>query len=311
MAKNLLIALDVEPRHIDLFKAIGNLNITVKKQKDVTALDIKGKNIIVGNVNPNLLSDAEDLEFLQLNSAGFDNYVGKLPKKTILCTSVGAFSPAVGEHILAMTFSLIRHFHLYRDKQNRKDWSDCGKITSVEGSTIAVFGLGDIGRSYAKKVKALGAKKVIGVRRNLNDKPDYIDELYTLDDLDKILPQADIVVNVLPSSPKTVNLFNQRTFLMMKTGAYFINVGRGDAVDQNSLLEVIRANKLQGAALDVTTPEPLPQDNPLWSEPRILITPHVAGWFFLQETLERIVKIAASNVEAYMNNEPMRNIANH
>ena len=154
MAKNLLIALDVEPRHIDLFKAIGNLNITVKKQKDVTALDIKGKNIIVGNVNPNLLSDAEDLEFLQLNSAGYDNYVGKLPKKTILCTSVGAFSPAVGEHILAMTFSLIRHFHLYRDKQNRKDWSDCGKITSVEGSTIAVFGLGDIGRSYAKKVKA-------------------------------------------------------------------------------------------------------------------------------------------------------------
>ena len=105
-----------------------------------TALDIKGKNIIVGNVNPNLLSDAEDLEFLQLNSAGYDNYVGKLPKKTILCTSVGAFSPAVGEHILAMTFSLIRHFHLYRDKQNRKDWSDCGKITSVEGSTIAVFG---------------------------------------------------------------------------------------------------------------------------------------------------------------------------
>ena len=311
MAKKLLIALDVEPRHIDLFKAIGNLNITVKKQKDVTALDIKGKNIIVGNVNPNLLSDAEDLEFLQLNSAGYDNYVGKLPKKTILCTSVGAFSPAVGEHILAMTFSLIRHFHLYRDKQNRNDWSDCGKITSVEGSTIAVFGLGDIGRSYAKKVKALGAKKVIGVRRNLNDKPDYIDELYTLDDLDKILPQADIVVNVLPSSPKTVNLFNQRTFLMMKTGAYFINVGRGDAVDQNSLLEVIRANKLQGAALDVTTPEPLPQDNPLWSEPRILITPHVAGWFFLQETLERIVKIAASNVEAYMNNEPMRNIANH
>ena len=97
----------------------------------------------------------------------------------------------------------------------------------------------------------------------------------------------------------------------MKTGAYFINVGRGDAVDQNSLLEVIRANKLRGAALDVTTPEPLPQDNPLWDEPRILITPHVAGWFFLQETLERIVKIAASNVEAYMNNEPMRNIANH
>lgn len=90
-----------------------------------------------------------------------------MDKNVKLCTAVGAFSPAVGEHMLAMTFSIIRHFPEYRDKQLNKDWSDCGKIISVENSTVAVLGLGDIGGSYARKIKALGAAKVIGVRRNV------------------------------------------------------------------------------------------------------------------------------------------------
>lgn len=311
MAKKLLIALDVLPRHIDLFKQAGDLQISVKKQSEVTADDVKDKNIIVGNVKPALLKDAKALEFLQLNSAGFDNYVGVLDKDIKLCTAVGSFSPAVGEHILAMTFSLIRHFHLYRDKQLKKDWSDCGKIISVEGSTIAVLGLGDIGRSYAHKVKALGAAKVIGVRRNVNDKPDYIDEMYTLDELDKVLPQSDIVAMVLPSCKQTVQLVDKKFLSMMKTGAYLINVGRGDAINQDDLLEALRSDKLSGAALDVTVPEPLNQDSPLWSEPKLLLTPHVAGGFFLQETTERIIKIAANNVKAYLNNEPLKNEEAH
>ncbi|NLK84495.1 MAG: D-2-hydroxyacid dehydrogenase [Aeromonadales bacterium] len=311
MAKKLLIALDVLPRHIDLFKQAGDLQISVKKQSEVTADDVKDKNIIVGNVKPALLKDAKALEFLQLNSAGFDNYVGVLDKDIKLCTAVGSFSPAVGEHMLAMTFSLIRHFHLYRDKQLKKDWSDCGKIISVEGSTIALLGLGDIGRSYARKVKALGAAKVIGVRRNVNDKPDYIDEMYTLDELDKVLPQSDIVAMVLPSCKQTVQLVDKKFLSMMKTGAYLINVGRGDAINQDDLLEALRSDKLSGAALDVTVPEPLNQDSPLWSEPKLLLTPHVAGGFFLQETTERVIKIAANNVKAYLNNEPLKNEEDH
>lgn len=311
MAKKLLIALDVLPRHIDLFKQAGDLQTSVKKQSEVTADDVKDKNIIVGNVKPALLKDAKALEFLQLNSAGFDNYVGVLDKDIKLCTAVGSFSAAVGEHMLAMTFSLIRHFHLYRDKQLKKDWSDCGKIISVEGLTIAVLGLGDIGRSYARKVKALGAAKVIGVRRNVNDKPDYIDDMYTLDELDKVLPQSDIVAMVLPSCKQTVQLVDKKFLSMMKTGAYLINVGRGDAINQDDLLEALRSDKLSGAALDVTVPEPLNQDSPLWSEPKLLLTPHVAGGFFLQETTERIIKIAANNVKAYLNNEPLKNEEAH
>ncbi|MGN0915707.1 MAG: D-2-hydroxyacid dehydrogenase [Succinivibrio sp.] len=314
MTKKLLIALnlkELEDRHLRMFQKAGDLEITFIPQNEVKALDLEDKNIIVGNVAPDLLKHAGKLEFLQLNSAGFDNYVGKLSKDIPLCTAVGAFSPAVGEHMLAMTFTLIRHFHMYRDKQNSKDWSDLGKITSVEGSCVAVLGLGDIGRSYAKKIKALGASKVIGVRRNLNDKPDYIDELYTLDDYEKYLKDADIVANVLPSSKETVKFFDKKIFSLMKPGAYFINVGRGDAVDQSALIDAVKSGHLAGAALDVTTPEPLPKDSELWDIPEILITPHVAGWFFLNETVERIMRIASDNVRAFLNGGELTNTAEH
>lgn len=314
MTKKLLICLNVDsllPEYYEQFEKAGDLDITFVRAKDVKPEDVKGKHIIVGNVPPAMLKQADSLELMQLNSAGFDNYLGFVPKNAHLCTSVGAFSPAVGEHMLAMTFSLIRHFHQYRDKQNNKDWSDLGKITSVEGSTIAVLGLGDIGRSYAKKVKALGAKTVIGVRRNANNKPEYIDEMYALTDLKKAIEKADIVCNVLPSSKETIGLFNENTFNMMKDGAYFINVGRGDAVNQDDLLKALRSGKLAGAASDVFVPEPLPKDSPLWDEPKLLITPHVAGWFFLKETLDRIIRISSSNVRAFLEGKDLVNDEEH
>lgn len=311
MSKKMLIAIDVDNEQLETLKAVGDVEITIKNQNTLEPADVADKNIIVGNIAPKLLKDCKALEFLQLNSAGFDNYVGVLDPKIKLCTAVGSFSPAVGEHMLAMTFSLIRHFPEYRDKQNAKDWSDCGKIISVEKSTIAVLGLGDIGSSYAQKVKALGAKKVIGVRRNLKKKPAYVDELYTLADLDKVLPQCDIVAMVLPSSKETVNLINKKTLAMMKKGAYLINVGRGDAINQDGLLEALRSGQLGGAACDVMTPEPLPKDNPLWEQKNFLLTPHVGGWFFLKETVDRIVNIAARNVYAYLHDGELINVAEH
>ncbi len=117
MTKKLLICLNVDsllPEYYEQFEKAGDLDITFVRAKDVKAEDVKGKHIIVGNVPPAMLKDADSLELMQLNSAGFDNYLGFVPKNAHLCTSVGAFSPAVGEHMLAMTFSLIRHFHQYR-----------------------------------------------------------------------------------------------------------------------------------------------------------------------------------------------------
>lgn len=315
MSKKILVAVDVNAEHLTLFKQVSQdkCEFIVKSLSDVNIDDVVSVDGIIGNVDPEIVKHAENLEFLQLNSAGCDQYLkpGILKDKTALCTAVGSYGLTVSEHMLALTFDLVRHFALYRDKQLAHDWSDCGKITSVWGSTIAVLGLGDIGGSYAQKVKALGAKCVIGIRRNIQNKPDYIDELYTFEDLDKILPRADIVAMVLPDSPVTRNLMNKERFNLMKKGAYLINAGRGSAVNQEDLLEAIKSGQIAGAALDVTTPEPLPKDSPLWDEKRIFITPHVAGNFFLQETFERMIKIAAGNLQAYLEGGELRNLVRH
>lgn len=315
MSKKILVAVDVNAEHLTLFKQVSQdkCEFVVKSLSDVNIDDVVSVDGIIGNVDPEIVKHAENLEFLQLNSAGCDQYLkpGILKDKTALCTAVGSYGLTVSEHMLALTFDLVRHFALYRDKQLAHDWSDCGKITSVWGSTIAVLGLGDIGGSYAQKVKALGAKCVIGIRRNIQNKPDYIDELYTFEDLDKILPRADIVAMVLPDSPVTRNLMNKERFNLMKKGSYLINAGRGSAVNQEDLLEAIKSGQIAGAALDVTTPEPLPKDSPLWDEKRIFITPHVAGNFFLQETFERMIKIAAGNLQAYLEGGELRNLVRH
>ena len=170
-----------------------------------------------------------------------------------------------------------------------------------------MLGLGDIGGDYARKCHALGAH-VIGVRRTNRNKPDYLDEQHTMDDLDELLGRADIVAMVLPGGDATNHIMDERRLRLMKKGAYLINVGRGNAVDPEGLYKVLKEGHLGGCGLDVTEPEPLPADSPLWDLGNLVITPHVAGNFFLPETFERIIRIAGENLAAWANGTPYRNV---
>ncbi len=266
----------------------------------VTAEDVAEASALIGNLPPALIKQAGKLEWFQLNSAGANQYTvpGILKEDTVLTCASGAYGTAVGEHMLAMTFAMIRHFEQYARSQTRHSWENHGDIISVEGAVIAVLGLGDIGGFYAKAVKALGAY-VIGVRRTEKEKPDYLDEQVTIDHLDEILPRADIVAMVLPGGEMTDHLMDERRLRLMKKGSYIINVGRGSAIEPDALKKVLKDGHLGGAALDVTEPEPLPAEDELWDMDNVLITPHVAGWYFLPVTFERIVKIAGTNLHAW------------
>lgn len=179
---------------------------------------------------------------------------------------------------------LCRKMDLYMKNQINHEWKEEGSVTSIWNSTTLVAGLGDIGSEYAKRMKALGSH-VIGIRRNVAEKPDFIDELYTMDQLDEVLPKVDFAVFILPSTPATHHIMDERRLRLMKPGSYLINAGRGDAVDCDALNKVLReGGALAGCALDVTEPEPLPADHPLWDAPRTIITPHSAGKFHLRET---------------------------
>ncbi len=314
--KKILVTIPVEERHKEYLQkqvAGGKEEVlfTYKNTKDVTAEDLDEQNALIGNVPASLLAKCPSLEWVQLNSAGADAYCkeGILAKECVLTNASGAYGLAVSEHMLALTFDLIRHFEKYHHNQEAHEWASEGKILSVEGSTILVMGLGDIGGSYAQKVKALGAY-VIGIRKNHREKPAYLDEQYTLDELDQVIGRADIVAMVLPGGQETFHLMNEEMLHKMKKGSYLINVGRGNAIDPNALKRVLDEGHLGGAGLDVTEPEPLPAEDSLWDYENVVITPHVAGNFFLQETFERIVRIAGTNAKHYINGEAFEHVVN-
>ena len=165
-----------------------------------------------------------------------------------------------------------------------------------------MVGLGDIGGEYAKRMKALGSY-TIGLRRTEGEKLDYLDEVFTTEHLDELLPRADFVALSLPNSPATYHIMDERRLRLMKKTAFLLNVGRGSAIDPEALNRVLHDGWLGGCGVDVTEPEPLPEDSPLWDAPRMYITPHISGQYHLQETFERIVRIAGGNLEKFLAGE--------
>ena len=268
--------------------------------------DVARADAIVGNIRPELLAHAKNLKLLQLNSAGSNPYLS-LPAVcpgARLCCATGAYGLAISEHMMGVLLELMKKLALYRDNQFEGRWQDLGPVTSVYGANVLVVGMGDIGTSFARLCAAFGAR-VTGVRRRAGEKPDFVESIRTPADLDALLPEADAVFLSLPETPETIGLMSDQRIALMKETAYLLNCGRGSAVDQAALLRAVRAGKLAGAGLDVTTPEPLSQDHPLWREPRIVITPHVSGQYHLAETHNRIVALACRNLRALQSGGPL------
>ena len=309
--KTVLCMLPVEQRHKEKLERAGGAecSFVYVGEHGATAEDIAAANIILGMPEPELINASENLELLQLNIAGADRYVkpGVLAPKTKLTNSTGAYSKAVAEHGAAMLFMLQKKLHLYRDAQGKHEWTDFGTVTSITDATVVIVGLGDIGCHFATIVKALGAH-VIGVKRRASAKPDCVDELYTMEKLDEVLPSADVVFSVLPGTPATTHLYTAERFDLMKPSAIFINCGRGASVENSVLYDAVKNGKIASVAIDVSEVEPLPPDSPLWSLDNLVITPHVSGYYHLPYTFERIVDIAAENLGRFMRGEELMNI---
>ena len=278
--------------------------------KSVTAEDVKDAEIIFGNVSPKLLPEAKNLKLLQLFSAGFDRYMeAEVPEGCVICSAVGAYAVSVGEYAVTALMSLNRKMQLYVRNQEKNLWHHEGAVKSIYGSTILILGAGSIGGAAAQAFKAMGAT-VIGTKRSLDHKPEWLDELYLLSEIDDLLPRADAVLIALPANPDTYRLFDRERLLRMKEDAYIVNVGRGNIIDCDALAQVLRERPGMGACLDVTEPEPLPADHPLWGLTNAIITPHAAGGFALPETLRRLTNIAAENIKNYLEGRAYRNRIN-
>lgn len=269
---------------------------------------IREADIILGNLPVGRLSQAAHLKWLQLNSSGADAYAadGVLAPETALTNATGAYGLAISEHLLATTFFLKKKLGKYYRNQKEREWKDEGQVTAIAGSRTLVLGLGSIGGDYARKMALLGSR-VIGIRRTKAACPDYLEEIGTFEDIDRFLPEADIVAMALPNTPQTYHIMNEERLSGMKRGSILLNVGRGTAIDQEALVKALKNGPLAGASIDVTDPEPLPADHPLWRCENLLLTPHIAGDYHLQETLDQIVELFIDNLGRYARGKELRN----
>ena len=309
----ILIVMKTDEEQKARFRAdAGDADLLFLPASEVTDELLGTADAVIGNLSPKRIRTARNLKWMQLTSAGADGYAvpGILPEGAVLTNASGAYGLAISEHMVACLLFLMKKLALYAENQANRVWQDRGPVASICNSRTLVVGFGDIGGEFARRMAALGSR-VTGIRRHPSAKPDYLDALYASPDRDAFfgcLKDADVVASCLPGTKETVRLFDREAFGAMKRGAYFLNVGRGSAVDSLALADALNDGRLAGASVDVTDPEPLPPDHPLWTARNILITPHISGGDHLRETTERIHAIAADNLRRFVTGAPLRNV---
>jgi len=305
-----------KPERIALLSQGGLRNMSPEILASLEAAADGAELIVVDNIseigNPDVLLGAcsgigrhmTRLKWVQYFSAGVERCIDNpvFRDNGVLLTNMkGVYGPGIAEHVIAMMFSLSRGLHRFRTEQSKRHWNQAlareYPLQEIRGKTILVVGLGGIGTEIAWRAHALGMR-VMATRNSSREKPKFVEYVGLADELSALASKADFIVNATPLTPSTNSLFDSGFFKVLKSSAYFINVGRGKAVVTKDLVEALKSNTLAGAALDVVEPEPLPLHHELWSMPNVIITPHISGrsdlvmnrfWVFIRENLRRYV----------------------
>lgn len=263
-------------------------------------------------VTPELLARAPGLVWVHALSAGVDRLVAIEPLRTtdriVLTNSRAAHGPAIADHVMGMLLTFTRNLRFYEQAQSQARWSreaPPAPSVALQGRTMLIAGLGGIGTAVGERAHAFGMK-VIATRRTDAPSPDFVQRTGRSADLLAMLPEADVVVICVPLTPETEGLFDARAFEAMKPGAILINIARGKVVNTDALIAALGSGRLAGAGLDVTDPEPLPADHPLWKMPNVIITPHVAADAELTD--ERVLELFEENIRRFAAGEPLLNV---
>ena len=248
---------------------------------------------------PQLFESLPRLRVVQSFSAGVDWLLPMTPQGVVVCRAVGVHDAPVADWVMAVILAMHRRLPEFIENQRRAAWirtdGDESDAMDLEGQSVVIVGHGSIGRTLAPRMEAFGMR-VTGIAQHARE-----DALPTAA-LPDLLPHADVVVDLLPLTPATEKFVNRDFLARMKPGALFVNAGRGRTVDTEALLAELTTGRIR-AALDVTDPEPLPPDHPLWSAPNTLITPHVGG--NVPRWQERAYRLAGDQIRRYVAGEPL------
>jgi phosphoglycerate dehydrogenase-like enzyme len=308
-----VLFLNLDPELVPSLQAVApGVELVPAKDAAEAAQLAGGVDAVLGFCTPEVLSAGAAIRWIQVYSAGVERCVAMpaLTERKILLTNMQRVAgPVMAEHVLAMMLAFTRGLDFYILESAAARWTrelpPPAKLTALEGKTVLVAGLGGIGTEVARRANALGMR-VVATRASGREGPTFVSYVGLPDELSKLAAEADFIVNTVPLTPATTGMFDAGFFAAAKQGAFFINVGRGKSVVQPDLVAALRSGRIAGAGLDVTDPEPLPADNPLWKFPNVIITPHVSAQSDVDENVR--FAILRENLRRYVAGEKMLSV---
>lgn len=326
----LVIHPELDTHRLKLLCSVNEGLDVVNAESPVAALrEITDADGFYGKITPELLAASSCLQWIQSPTASLEHYIfPELVNHSCTLTNMrGLFYDVIADHVLMYILMFCRQMPYYTRQQTQSQWAPLGGedarsdfsvgpglVTAMDlahsqlsDMTAGVIGLGSIGREIASHCNKL-AMHVVGVDPYCDSPPEGIEFLHGDGGLTQLLGKSDFVVIAAPHTPETEGMFDTERFSQMKNDAYLINIGRGAIVPLNDLRRALQTGQIRGAALDVMETEPLGVDDPLWTHPNVIITPHVAACS--KRVSERHLETLLENVDRFTNNKPLLNVVN-
>lgn len=291
---------DNYPKILAEFKEVDFLD-DLEEKAEIEALIIMNSTIKKLNI-----TEFPKLKWIQLLMAGFDNVdvLGYKNKGILVSNARDIFSISIAEDVISKILMFNRNTKHYLESMRKQNWEPISKELEIYNSTVSILGTGSIGQEVAKRLKAFNVKKIYGYKQTLESVP-YFDEIVNDETgLEEIIKISDYLILALPLNSKTYHLINKNKLELMKKNSLLINVARGEIIDQEALVDVLKNKSIRGAGLDVTTPEPLPQNHDLWKLDNVFITPHNASSSPYMK--ERLYEMTRDNINRFVTGKEIK-----
>lgn len=307
----LIVGVPLEARYLErLQQEFPEVEYPICTTAESLKEEIGDADALIGTslLTPELLKGAPNLRWVAATSAGVENLpIEALAERDIVLTNFsGIAAPNIAEHVLAMMLAFARGLRPLFHQQDQHRWPEDGDAPpafELGGQTLGIIGMGEIGHQLARKAHGIGMR-VLGIQRHPDHKPAYVARLLKSEELPELLAESDHVCLCLPLTSATKYTIDRDELDRMKRTAYLYNIGRGALVNQEALIAVLRGGTLAGAGLDVTTPEPLPPDSPLWEMSNVLVTGHTAAG--TPHYWERGMDLLVENVRRFLAGDDLR-----
>lgn len=293
----------------ELRAAAPSLNLVFPARESLNA-EMVDADAIIGGINREQFLAAKKLKWVQITSAGVENYLTNIPElrnSPVTMTNMKIVQGIeIADHAFALLLALTRRLDVAVKDRETETWrslAQYGPPLELQGKTAVIVGVGGIGMQIAVRAKAFGMT-VIGVDPKDIPYAPHLDRTVWPDRLDTVLPEADVVFISAPHTPETDKMIAGEQFAKMKKGVIFIAVSRGKLYDNMALVEALKSGQVAAAGLDVVEPEPLPKGHPLWKTGRVIITPHIAGRSDGEGP--RYFEIYKDNLVRFAKGEPLR-----